>query len=249
MFSFSYNGIDFSHKKGIASEPMDDFGKHLHPFNEILIFLKGDVTYNVESRSRKLEEGDLVIIKQGLYHFANISKSETYERYVFKFPVSVLPPFVENKLEKQSPFLTNVKKYIVLLNQFDSYFGNYLFISELTKLLIMMLKEPTRADSNSDDVIARLIEYIDENIQSSISLDTLSREFNYSKSYISNEFKNNMKIPVMQYVRYKKIIAAHQMILAGAKKSVVAELLDFNDYSTFYRSYVKIIGHAPTDRT
>ena len=57
-----------------------------------------------------------------------------------------------------------------------------------------------------------------------------------------------MKIPVMQYVRYKKIIAAHQMILAGAKKSVVAELLDFNDYSTFYRSYVKIIGHAPTDR-
>ena len=143
----------------------------------------------------------------------------------------------------------------MLLNQFDSYYGNYsdeetyyLFISELTKLLIMMLKEPTRADSNSDDVITRLIEYIDENIQSNISLDTLSREFNYSKSYISNEFKNNMKIPVMQYVRYKKIIAAHQMILAGAKKSVVAELLDFNDYSTFYRSYVKIIGHAPTDR-
>ena len=98
MFSFSYNGIDFSHKKGIASEPMDDFGKHLHPFNEILIFLNGDVTYNVESRSRKLEEGDLVIIKQGLYHFADISKSETYERYVFKFPVSVLPPFVEDKL-------------------------------------------------------------------------------------------------------------------------------------------------------
>lgn len=255
MFSFSYNGIDFSHKKGIASEPMDDFGKHLHPFNEILIFLNGDVTYNVESRSRKLEEGDLVIIKQGLYHFADISKSETYERYVFKFPVSVLPHFVEDKLETQSPFLTNVKKYLMLLNQFDSYYGNYsdeetyyLFISELTKLLIMMLKEPTRADSNSDDVITRLIEYIDENIQSNISLDTLSREFNYSKSYISNEFKNNMKIPVMQYVRYKKIIAAHQMILAGAKKSVVAELLDFNDYSTFYRSYVKIIGHAPTDR-
>lgn len=255
MFSFSYNGISFSHKKGIASDPMDDFGKHLHPFNEILIFLKGDITYNVESRSRKLEEGDLVIIKQGLYHFADIFESDTYERYVFKFPVSVLPDFVENKLEKQSPFLTNVKKYIVLLNQFDSYYGNYsdeetyyLFVSELTKLLIMILKEPTRAESDSDDVITRLIEYIDDNIQSNISLDSLSREFNYSKSYISNEFKTNMKISVMQYVRYKKIIAAHQMILAGAKKTVVAELLGFNDYSTFYRSYIKVIGHAPVDK-
>ena len=45
--------------------------------------------------------------------------------------------------------------------------------------------------------------------------------------------------------QYKKIIAAHQMILAGEKKSAVAEMFDFKDYSTFYRSYVKIIGHAP----
>lgn len=29
------------------------------------------------------------------------------------------------------------------------------------------------------------------------------------------------------------------------KKSAVAEMFDFKDYSTFYRSYVKIIEHTP----
>lgn len=256
MFDFHYNEIDFSHKIGIASNPTDDFGKHLHAFHELLFFIKGDVSYNVESESRRLIEGDLVLIRQGRYHFAEINEDETYERYVLKFPDSILPPYVSEKLSKQRAFFTNVKKYSIFFNQLDSYYENFseeetyiLFVAELVKLLIMLFKEPSVAPTNSDDVIARLVRYIDDNLQSSISLDSLSKEFNYSKSYISNEFKNSMKIPVMQYVRYKKIIAAHQMILAGEKKSVVAELFDFNDYSTFYRSYVKIIGHAPTDKS
>ena len=255
MFSFCYKGIDFSHKKGTAATPLDDFGKHLHPFHELLFFVGGDVTYSVESESRKLIENDLVLIPQGRYHFADVESCENYERYVLKFPDSILPHYVSEKISAMDSVYFSVKKYAFIFNQFDSFRENYndeetylLFVGELTKLLIMLLKEPNASSTDRNNVIARLIRYIDDNLQSSISLDTLSKEFSYSKSYISNEFKNVMKIPVMQYVRYKKVIAAHQMILAGEKKSVVADIFDFNDYSTFYRSYVKIIGHAPTER-
>lgn len=254
MFNFIYKNIDFAHKLGIASEPANDYNKHLHTFNEILYFVQGDVRYNVESESKKLQEGDLILIRPGKYHFAEVGEQSRYERYVLKFPDAALPSYLVQKLKKRSFFFGNVKKYALLFNQLDSYYENFteeetytLFICELTKFLIMLCKEDSVAATHSNDFIGKLTDYIDENLHESISLESLSRHFNFSKSYISNEFKQTMKIPVMQYVRYKKIIAAHQMILAGEKKSAVAEMFDFKDYSTFYRSYIRIIGHAPTD--
>lgn len=254
MFNFTYKNIDFAHKLGTASEPTKDYNKHLHTFNEVLYFVEGDVKYNVESESKVLQEGDLVLIRPGKYHFAEVKEETRYDRYVLKFPDAVLPQWLVQRLKGRSCFCGNAKKYSVLFNQLDSYSENFadeekytLFVCELTKILIFLCTESSVAATHNNNFISRLTDYIDENVQSSISLDSLSKHFNFSKSYVSNEFKRIMKIPVMQYVRYKKIIAAHQMILAGEKKSTVAEMFEFKDYSTFYRSYVKIIGHAPTD--
>ena len=58
-----------------------------------------------------------------------------------------------------------------------------------------------------------------------------------------------MKAPIIQYVRTKKILAAHQMIENGAKPYQVAKKYGFDDYSTFYRSYVSIIGAAPANNS
>lgn len=252
MFHFCYKNIDFSHKLGTASEPAKDYNKHLHTFNEILFFQRGEVKYTVESQSENLTEGDLIFIRPGKYHFAEVRNEQQYQRYVLKFPDSVLPAYLVARLRERDAFFGNAAKYSLIFNQLDTYFDNFsveetysLFVCELTKLLIMLCREDCVSSAHSDDFVAKITDYIDTHIRQSISLESLSREFNFSKSYISNEFKRAMKIPVMQYVRHKKIIAAHQMILAGEKKSAVCEMFDFNDYSTFYRSYVKFIGHAP----
>ena len=47
--------------------------------------------------------------------------------------------------------------------------------------------------------------------------------------------KNNIKT--------KKIIAAHQYILQGMNKTKVAEMFGFDEYSTFYRAYLKIMNN------
>lgn len=255
MFRFQHNNIDFSHKLGTASLPIDDYTKHLHTFNEILYFVRGTVKYNVESESKILTEGDLVLVRPGKYHFAEVHDNDEYERYVLKFPDEILPKNLSAKLGKQRSFFGNVKKYAVMFNSLDTYVDNFsdddtytLFVAELTKLLVLLCKEQSVETIHNDDFVSKLVDYVDENIQENISLDTLAKRLNFSKSYISNEFKRTMKMPVMQYVRYKKIIAAHQMILAGEKKSVVSELFGFKDYSTFYRSYIKVIGHAPTEK-
>lgn len=72
-------------------------------------------------------------------------------------------------------------------------------------------------------------------------MQTLTERFHYSKSYINIEFKRQMKIPIMKYIRLKKILAAHKMIASGTKKSVAAEMFGFENYSTFYRAYKSLI--------
>lgn len=253
MFTFVYNNIDFAHKLDPASEPSEDYSKHLHYFNEIIYFVKGEVQYTVESETYKLSEGNIVLIPAGKYHFATVNSNVPYERYVLKFPNSALTENIQKKLSGSSSFFANSKKFLIMFRQLDSYYGKYsdedlytLFICETIKLLVMLYNEPIYTSNQKNGIIADLIQYIDENIREPITLTTLNEKFNFSKSYISNEFRKYMKIPIMQYIRAKKIIAAHQMILSGEKKTVIAEMFGFEDYSTFYRSYVKVMGFAPS---
>lgn len=249
MFSFVYKSLDFAHKLDKASEPTEDYGKHLHYFNEVIFFVKGDVEYTVEAETRHLAEGDIVFIQSGKYHFATVNSNVEYERFVFKFPNEILPDYLLEQTKSCNPFFTNTMKYLINFNQFETYFGNFtddelhtLFTCDIIKILIMLCRQPAGYSLNqSDGMVKQIIDYIDENISASLSLETLSAHFNYSKSYLSNEFCKYMKIPIIRYIRAKKIIVAHEMILSGGKKSAVAEKLGFENYSTFYRAYTKFL--------
>lgn len=256
MFSFVHDNIDFAHKLDNSTTPSENFERHMHYFNEILFFVSGDVNYTVESETHKLEPGDIVLIPSGKYHFATINLSVPYERYVLKFPDQIIPPSLVCKKNKQFSFFSNTKKYFLSFQNLDEYYENFadkddvyaLFVCELVKLLVMLCRETSTTETKQNEIITKIINYIDENIHNNISLDSLSEAFSFSKSYISNEFKKHMKTPIMQYVRFKKIIAAHSMILNGYKKTTVAELFGFENYSTFYREYIKIMGSTPNGK-
>lgn len=253
MFSFVCKDIDFAHKLDKPSSPTEEYYKHIHPFNEILFLVRGNVDYTVESETRRLSEGDVVFIPSGKYHFATIDFSEAYERYVCKFPDSFVPDFIRQKMLTSSSFFCDNSLLSVMFNQFDAYHKNYteeeqyvMFSSEIRKILIMLCHN-AQSVSKHDDFIEQLIRYIDNNLTGHITISSLAEEFHYSKSFINNEFKKHLKIPIMQYVRSKKIIAAYQMILGGMKKNEAAEMFGFETYSTFYRAYKKLIGNNATD--
>lgn len=248
MFSFAYKNIDFSHKLDNSSSPTEHYYKHMHTFNEIIFFVKGNVDFTIESETRRMKAGDIVYIAPGKYHFATVDNSAPYERYVLKFPNSLIPEFIKDKLFGYPAFFGNGSFLALNFKQLDYYKENFndeelytLFMCETMKLIVMLCQEPIHASFKANKFIDQIIRYVEEHIREPISLDTFVNEFNFSKSYISNEFKNQMKIPIMHYVRSKKIIAAHQLILNGHKKSDVAEMFGFENYSTFYRAYQKML--------
>lgn len=247
MFGFTYKDLDIAHKLDKPSSPTEEYYKHIHPFWEILYLVRGNVEYTVESETKKLCEGDLVFIPYGKYHFATVDLSVPYERYVLKFPDSAVPDYVKNKLMEGSAFFTNSKKFGMVFSNLDAYIGNFtdielytLCICDIVKLIVLLYHE-IQPSSKRNEFIDELIGYIDENIDKPITMPLLTETFHYSRSHINNEFKKYMRIPIMQYVRSKKIIAAYHMILSGMKKNETAEKFGFETYSTFYRAYKKFM--------
>lgn len=255
MFQFNYQNIDFSHKMDYASSPKDEYGKHMHPFVEILFFVSGDAEYNVEGEKRKMKSGDCILIQPGKFHFAEVNRSVLYERYVLKFPETLFPENCRNKLFQRSPFYKLNQEEISVIRSLDNYYSmmndeDMYIICEAKLWELIALLDNSRPSSDKDDnisVVSKITNYIEQHLEDNLTLAKMSEDLNYSESYISNSFKKEMHIPIMKYIRSKKIIHAHSMIQNGAKPLTVCEKLNFNDYSTFYRQYLKVIGVSPSD--
>ena len=253
MFSYVYKDLDIAHKFDVAPVLSSDYAKHYHDYYEIYFFVKGNVFYTVEGERRQLKPGDILLISPGEHHFVSLIDKTPYERYVLKFQDNLVPDFLKDSFMKRSAFYSTGEKYFPLFEKLDALYETYypmelqlLFSGIITELLINLnhsaFHEKTQ---NADNHITSIIQYINENIRRPITMDDLCKEFHFSQSHLYKEFHKHMKIPVMTYIRSKKIIAAHQLIYRGAKPTKIAESFGFMEYSTFYRAYISVIGFPP----
>ena len=257
MFNFNYKEIDFAHKLNGHTLPSDDFKKHMHDFYELIFFVHGDVDYMIESKSKKLVSNDIILIPAGLLHYGVANIEVEYERYVLKFPLRLINDTLAKEIQDFTCFSGNYPALKELFIKLDSIYNNYsdehkyiLMVNTLSEILINMQNKSKVSDEligvYHNPVVSKVIAYINENIKKNITLTDICNDLNFSRAHISNEFSRVMKIPVMTYIRYKKIIAAHQKILEGnVKINEVAYEYGFEEYSTFYRNYIKIIGKPP----
>lgn len=145
-------------------------------------------------------------------------------------------------------------KKLSLITSMDEIHGKFspeeeaiLLTNHLQELLIYLLQNEKSAQVVANNPISEeIISFIDQNITKNLSLKDVASALNYSPSYLANIFKKNLKTPLMQYIRTKKMIFARNLLKRGETPEHTAEILNFDDYSTFYRSYYKVIGESPS---
>lgn len=94
---------------------------------------------------------------------------------------------------------------------------------------------------------ARVIHYMNENIQHEISLKELSKHFNYSSSHFSTLFQKETGIsPVNYFLRLKIQKACQYIELTDMKFQDISFALGFNEPSYFSRLFTKIMGISPS---
>lgn len=107
---------------------------------------------------------------------------------------------------------------------------------------------PNPMDQVKYERAARLIHYIDENLDEDLSLKKLAGELHYSVSYISRIFREVSGTSLNQYITTKRISVA-KLLLADSSLTLdeISRKVGFNSYNHFFRCFRKEEGVSPSE--
>lgn len=99
---------------------------------------------------------------------------------------------------------------------------------------------------HSKKVVA-ILEYISANIRSELSRSSIAEAFHISSSHLSQVFKEEMGVSIVQYIQRQRIdLAVYYFELGETNISEVASMVGYNDSSYFTRVFRKIRGVSPS---
>lgn len=256
-YNLIYPNLNFAHKKEKGPHYEEVFEKHFHLIYELLFFVSGNVDLVLENKIYHLKPNDLVLIKPGQHHYVIPQSEEIYERYVIKFPEYVIPNELL-EIIKNKPTLTSISDTTIinLFASLDEHYLSYkgqhlnLILENVLKMILSYFSSLEESEKNKGNIYSqkmnKVINYINENLAEPLMIEDICKHFHYSKSYIVKEFKASLGVPIKQYIITKKILLAESLISKGNKPTEIYNKCGFEDYSTFYRNYIKIVGKAPS---
>ena len=263
---FSYRDEElYSHHSLDPIPDPDAYPMHVHEMMEIYYFISGNGSYLVEGITYPLEPGDIMILRAAETHRLTISPTEPYERIAIHFAPSVLEkvdpsmgllrPFLERPLGQLNHYSAKNPRYAQLQRIFrDFTFENIPDVRlNLIGRLLMFLTELNGIFDRPDTALldhtlpGQIVRYVNSQIFTPLSLQSVSDHFYRSRSQISRIFHQATGSSFWEYVSIKRLLAARAMIQRGEKASHAALVCGFTDYSVFYRAYKNHFGHSPKD--
>ncbi|WP_105615375.1 helix-turn-helix domain-containing protein [Vallitalea okinawensis] len=158
---------------------------------------------------------------------------------------------------------TATKKVLFLILEIEKEFHNknknYKLMSKVHLLHILVLlsryyhyinRMPQQNPFTKEKILSvcKVINYMNENIASSISLSELTQLSNMSQSNFAKAFKELNGIPPMEYLKRKRISYGIQL-LTNTDRTVldIALSCGYNNTSNFNRTFKQLVGKTPRE--
>jgi AraC-like DNA-binding protein len=257
----------------VSSKVNTAYQIHCHNVYEIYYFLEGDVDYLVEGKLYRPAPHSLLLLSPHVFHGVKVRTEHPYRRFTLHFNPDLLPTerrplllsaFPSNeKHSRREVYYENLtgtqlesflEAMVSLADQSDQLKRQLLpsyieaILAQLT--LICQTHSPVQVEAMTSHTITDIIAYLNDHLTEPITLDRLSAHFNISKHYMNRAFRKAAGTTVFDYLIYKRVIFARQLMINGRTATEAALQSGFRDYSVFYRAYRKHLGHSPLeDRT
>lgn len=257
---------------GVSAEPDDT--PHKHEFIEIVYILSGRMTHEINDKKYYVKHGDILFMNYGCTHAFYSDGDYSYVNILFSpemfddtlitpqnaFSILALTAF--NDMRDDSDFgrisfsgserydieniiLAMLKEYEEQQGSWEIVLGNY-----LNTLIIKMLRKNERniAFFNLDETWNELLTYIDENIDSRLTLAELAQKCFYNPSYFSRIFKEKFGVTFLEYVAKRRLTYAIEL-LQGTALSLdeIAEQVGFSDTKGLYHAFSRYMDTTPSE--
>ncbi|MDC7289349.1 AraC family transcriptional regulator [Blautia schinkii] len=260
-FPFEFHHIESSHPRYVMSY-------HWHVEYEIIRILQGSLTVTLDEKSFTAGPGDVIFIHSGILH-SGLPDNCIYQCIVFDINAflkhnSVCAEYMQKIIhqevmiyhrftEKQPGIRTTVTSLfdamwqkkpgyeMIVLGQFYHFFGlifgNHYYLESMPK---------ARRDYKRILQLKQVLEFIEKNYTSQITLQELSASVSMSPKYFCRFFSEMTHQTPMDYLNRQRIEqACYQLSTTDDSITEIAYRNGFNDLSYFIRTFKKYKGITP----
>ena len=242
---------------------------HIHDCYEIYYSISGGKQFLIDNKVYSVAPGDLFIINQFESHKLSDVDSSAHERIILNIHPNYVkalstektdldecfskhPSGFQHKIslskENQSRFLYQVDK----LAAADGYGCDIIQRAILLELLVMLNRLSTYNASDDavlnyklDHQVDEILAYINQNLSSQITIQSLSEHFYMSPSYLCRIFKKATGTTVGKYINARRITIARALLSEGSSVTQAYERSGFTDYSSFFKTFTRVVGVSP----
>lgn len=246
---------------------------HRHNYFELAYVLSGSAVHWLDGNERLITEGDYMIIDYDANH-NYVKNGDDFELinclFLSEFIDKTLKnrrnfnDIVNNYMIKLNNSVVNISPANCIFSDSDGYVGELLkrclwefgkkqsgyeeiIRSKLIEIIILTMRKNENSHPVSLDPLCEyIVKYTSENMMQKDILKSISKEVNFSISYLSRKFKENMGISFTEYVQ-KLRIDQSMCLLGNTDKRIteVAELCGYSDMKFFNSIFKKNVGMTP----
>lgn len=204
-----------------------------------------------DNRTEVLKPNQFSIFKAYEIHKTVKIDENTNSYYVLYFDTNWLKQFPQIEFdknvikdEKLAQKLLNISKNI-LNNKNEVEVELIDFFNQLTSLDTIIKNDVNKTNLLSEEIK----EYILKNHDLNLTLDEISKKFNFSKEHIIRIFKKELGLTPHAFITSYKINHAKNIIINSKLKSIsdVAQEAGFYDQSHFSKSFKKVFAINPSE--
>lgn len=257
-----------------ASARKNNVRIHYHSLIELSLILEGKGIYKINGKRHVINAGDVFFFRPNEAHcitdieengmkLLNIHIAPYYLYTNFQNAlnsnyVKILSsafPLISNKINDtlDKDKIAEIRLlFNSIRNEMENKNSDYLtvvinYISNILILISRVYKESfSNKERQSYKKILTVIDYIDNNFNQEITLDTLCEKVNYSRCYFSSSFKKCMGMSLWDYLCIKRIECALNLIKTTDKNLLdIALESGFNNTVNFNKLFKKYTNVSP----
>ena len=250
IYSVKTNDFEFEYIESKIDHPIL-WESHCHAQYEMIAVADGDITVMLEGQKYRLQKNQIIIIPPLFYHSVTANGVGSYRRITALFGIDDIPSVLQDEFTNQGRTTaidaSRIEKIKEICQKADASFYAPLLQSLMIEIFydaLQIPQAPTKIET--DEFLQKAFGYIDQHLHEKILLDDLAQHTLRSKSSFCHLFEAKMNISPKQYILQKKFALASKLIGEGTPPTVAAVQIGYENYSNFYRVYMKHFGTSPT---
>ena len=231
--------------------------REIHDYHELLFYIDGEASFRTEKFKKSLKPNTLIFIPKGKYHLFSPAIPESFTRFKISFydtditknlPESFFEEIkISESLDEINLSLLYKAAELLQSEPYEKGTAVYVYGAFLAVLASFSKTDTSQGGRKISLPVAEALEFIENNIETELSIKSISRALGISPSLLSHEFKREIGITPHSYVTQKRLLLAKNLLKSGKKPSDVFSLCGYRDYSSFYKAYTKAFGKRPKD--